>query len=123
MPHESILIVDDQPVDAKLIQRVLDDEGYEVTIAANAPEALQGVKDSKPDLILMDIHLPGMGGIELTKFLKSNPESWHIKIIAISAYASTEDQQRAITTVCDGYIAKPIDIRTFASSIREYLNK
>jgi two-component system cell cycle response regulator DivK len=64
-----------------------------------------------------------MGGIELTKFLKSNPESRHIKIIAISAYASTEDQQRAITTVCDGYIAKPIDIRTFASSIREYLNK
>ena len=64
MPHESILIVDDQPVDAKLIQRVLDDEGYRVTIAANAPEALQGVKDSKPDLILMDIHLPGMGGME-----------------------------------------------------------
>ena len=123
MAHESILIVDDQPVHATLIRKVLAQEGYQISLAANAPEALQAVRNHKPVLILMDIHLPGMGGMELARFLKSNQESRHIKIVAISAYASTKDEAERTAADCDGYIAKPIDTRTFAGSVREILDR
>ena len=92
-------------------------------VAANATEALQAVQDSKPDLILMDFHLPGLDGLALTKLLRSDPESRHIKIVAISAYALTEDDERIAAAGCNGFIPKPIDTRTLAASIREYLDK
>lgn len=123
MAHESILVVDDQPASIKLIQLILAGEGYQVLVAANATEALQAVQDSKPDLILMDIHLPSLDGLALTKLLRSDPESRHIKIVAISAYALTEDDERITAAGCDGFIPKPIDTRTLAASIREYLDK
>ena len=123
MAHESILVVDDQPVSIKLMQLMLEGEGYQVLVAANATEALQAVQASRPDLILMDIHLPSLDGLALTKLLRSDMESRHIKIVAISAYASTEDDKRIIAAGCDGFIPKPIDTRTLAASIREYLDK
>lgn len=123
MAHESILVVDDQPTSIKLIQSTLAGEGYQMLVAANATEALQAVQDSRPDLILMDICLPGLDGLALTKLLKSNPESRHIKIVAISAYASPGDNERITAAGCDGYIPKPINTRTLAASIREYLDK
>ena len=123
MAHESILVVDDQPVSIKLMRLILEGEGYQVLVAANATEALQAVQASKPDLILMDIHLPSLDGLALTKLLRSDMESRHIKIVAISAYASTEDDKRIIAAGCDGFIPKPIDTRTLAASIREYLDK
>ena len=123
MAHESILVVDDQPVSIKLMRLMLESEGYQVLVAANATEALQAVKASKPDLILMDIHLPSLDGLALTKLLRSDMESRHIKIVAISAYASTEDDMRITASGCDGFIPKPIDTRTLAASIREYLDK
>lgn len=123
MAHESILVVDDQPVSIKLMRLMLEGEGYQVLVAANATEALQAVQASKPDLILMDIHLPSLDGLALTKLLRSDMESRHIKIVAISAYASTEDDMRITAAGCDGFIPKPIDTRTLAASIREYLDK
>ncbi len=123
MAHESISVVDDQPVSIKLMQLMLEREGYQVLVAANATEALQAVQASKPDLILMDIHLPSLDGLALTKLLRSDMVSRHIKIVAISAYASTEDDKRIIAAGCDGFIPKPIDTRTLAASIREYLDK
>lgn len=123
MAHESILVVDDQPTSIKLIQSILAGEGYQMLVAVNATEALQAVQDSRPDLILMDICLPGLDGLALTKLLKSNPESRHIKVVAISAYASPGDDERFTAVGCDGYLAKPINTRTFANSIREYLDK
>ena len=123
MAHESILVVDDQPVSIKLMQLMLEGEGYQVLVAANATEALQAVQASKPDLILMDIHLPSLDGLALTKLLRSDMESRNIKIVAISAYASTEDDKRITAAGSDGFIAKPIDTRTLAASIREYLDK
>ena len=123
MAHESILVVDDQPISIKLTRLILEGEGYQVLVAANATEALQVVQDSKLDLILMDIHLPSMDGLALTKLLRSDQESRHIKIVAISAYASTEDDERITAAGCDGFIPKPIDTRTLAASIREYLDK
>lgn len=123
MAHESILVVDDQPTSVKLIQSTLAGEGYQMLVAANATEALQAVQDSRPELILMDICLPGLDGLALTKLLKSNAESRHIKIVAISAYASPGDNERITAAGCDGYIPKPINTRTLAASIREYLDK
>ena len=123
MAHESILVVDDQPISIKLTRLILEGEGYRVLVAANATEALQIIQNSKPDLILMDIHLPSLDGLALTKLLRSDEESRHIKIVAISAYASTEDDKRITAAGCDGFIAKPIDTRTLAAAIREYLDK
>ena len=123
MAHESISVVDDQPISIKLMQLMLEREGYQVLVAANATEALQAVQASKPDLILMDIHLPSLDGLALTKLLRSDMVSRHIKIVAISAYASTEDDKRIIAAGCDGFIPKPIDTRTLAASIREHLDK
>jgi len=123
MARESILVVDDQPTSIKLIQSILAGEGYQMLVAANATEALQAIQTSRPDLILMDICLPGLDGLALTKLLKSNLESRHIKIVAISAYASPGDDERITAAGCDGYIPKPINTRTLATSIREYLDK
>ena len=123
MAHESISVVDDQPVSIKLMQLMLEREGYQVLVAANATVALHAVQASKPDLILMDIHLPSLDGLALTKLLRSDMVSRHIKIVAISAYASTEDDKRIIAAGCDGFIPKPIDTRTLAASIREHLDK
>ena len=102
---------------------MLEGEGYQVLVAANATEALQAVQASKPDLILMDIHLPSLDGLALTKLLRSDQESRYIKIVAMSAYASAEDDQRIATAGCAGFIPKPINTRTFAASIRGYLDK
>ena len=122
MANESILVVDDQPLTIKLIQSILAGEGYQVRVAANATEALQAIQSSEPNLILMDIHLPGLDGLALTKLLRSNPELRHVKIIAISAYSLTENDERIAAAGCDGFIPKPIDTRALASSIRKYLD-
>ncbi|HWH79070.1 MAG TPA: response regulator [Candidatus Binatus sp.] len=122
MARETILLVDDQPMTINLVQSVLISEGYQVLVAGNATEALLAVRDSKPDLILMDIHLPGLDGLALTKLLKSNAESRHIKIVAISADASVQDDARMGSSGCDGFIPKPIDTRTLPASIKEYLD-
>jgi CheY-like chemotaxis protein len=121
MAQESILVVDDQPISIKIIRSVLEGDGYQVQVAVNATEALEVLKSYRPDLILMDIHMPGLDGLALTKLLKSNPEARHIKIVAISAYASSVDEERITAAGCNGYIPKPINTRTLAASIREYL--
>ena len=122
MAKESILVVDDQPTSIKIIRSVLEGDGYQVQVAVNATDALQVLQSSRPDLILMDIHMPGLDGLALTKLLRSNPDARHIKIVAISAYASPEDEERITEAGCNGFISKPINTRTLAASIREYLD-
>jgi two-component system, cell cycle response regulator DivK len=123
MAQERILIVDDQPANIKLLKKILEDEDYQIQVAANATEALESVKEFSPELILMDIHLPGMGGLELTRLLRSNPESRHIKIIATSAYASSIDQDAIVAAGCDGYIPQPFRHDTFTSILRQFLDQ
>jgi CheY-like chemotaxis protein len=119
----SILIVDDNPANMKLVRVLLSGEGYDVRTALDAKEALAELKMSKPDLILMDIQLPGMDGLELTRKLKSDPATQDIKIVGLTAYAMRGDQERILAAGCDGYIPKPIDTRTLAGSIKGYLEK
>lgn len=123
MEKKSILIVDDNPVNMKLLRVLLLGEGYDVRTAGDATEALAELKSFTPALILMDIQLPGMDGLELTRLLKSSPATRDIKIFGLTAYAMKGDEERILAAGCDGYIPKPIDTRTLPSLIAGQLTK
>lgn len=123
MAHEEILIVEDNPTNLKLLKILLTVEGYELREAKNADEALDLLKIHQPRLILMDIQLPGMDGLELTKKLKNDPKYQHIIIIALTAYAMKHDREKVIAAGCDGYITKPIDVKTLPTVIAGYLHE
>ncbi len=123
MAEKTILIVDDNPVNMKLIRVLLAGEGYDVRTAADAQEALNILKELHPDLILMDIQLPGIDGLELTRRLKSDPATRDIAILGLTAYAMKGDEERILAAGCDGYIPKPIDTRTLPHLIAGYLQK
>ena len=121
MAHESISVVDDQPVSIKLMQLMLEREGYQVLVAANATEALQAVQASKPDLILMDIQLPEVSGLEVTKWLKDDPELKPIPVVAVTAFAMKGDEERIRQGGCEAYLSKPISVGKFIETIRHFL--
>jgi CheY-like chemotaxis protein len=116
-----ILIVDDNPSNTKLLAFLLTAKGYQVHTAANADEALSAVEAHRPRLILMDIQLPGMDGLSLTRQLKANPATSAIPIIAATAYAMKGDEERARAAGCDGYVTKPIDTRQLPIDIARFL--
>lgn len=120
MAAETILIVDDNPLNMKLVNVLLTGEGYEVRTASDAQEALALVRECPPRLILMDIQLPGIDGLELTRRLKADPATRDIAIIGLTAYAMKGDEQRIRAAGCDGYIPKPIDTRTLPGFVRSY---
>ena len=121
MPGEPILIVDDNPVNLKLVRVLLAGEGYDARTAGDAEEALETLREFHPKLILMDIQLPGMDGLELTKHLKGNPATRDMVILALTAYAMKGDDKKMLDAGCDGYIAKPIDTRILPEVIKKYL--
>lgn len=116
-----ILIVDDNPSNTKLLEFLLSANGYAVRTAANADEALAALAGWKPRLILMDIQLPGMDGLALTRRLKADPLTSDIPIIAATAYAMKGDQERALAAGCSGYVTKPIDTRQLPRDLERYL--
>lgn len=118
---ESILVVDDNPQNSKLISFLLVANGYEVRTAADADEALAAVAEEVPGMILMDLQLPGMDGLTLTRLLKADPRTRDTVIVAITAYAMMGDEDRARKAGCDEYITKPIDTRTLPAKIAEVL--
>lgn len=122
MLKDTILIIEDNPINLKLVKVLLTTEGYEIHTASNAEEALNLLPTIKPRLILMDIQLPRMDGLELTRQLKADPTYKDIRIVAITAYAMKNDEEKAIAAGCDGYIAKPIDVTHFAETIAGYLH-
>jgi CheY-like chemotaxis protein len=117
----SILAVDDHPVNLKLIRVLLIGEGYDVRTADDAEMALAVIAQSAPELILMDLQLPGMDGFELTRRLKADPVTRGIVIIAMTAYAMKGDKERALAAGCDGYLSKPLDTRALPGIIAGYL--
>jgi CheY-like chemotaxis protein len=119
----SILIVDDNPDNLKLMVFVLAKAGFRVRTAADAEKALDLVRSERPELILMDVQLPGMDGLALTRVLKAGPETRDILIVAVTAYAMKSDEQRAFAAGCDGYVSKPIDTRTLPGIVRDYLSR
>jgi CheY-like chemotaxis protein len=121
MNRAPILVVDDNPTNLKLVSNVLEFEGYNVLKAGDAEEAQELIKTFPPDLILMDIALPGMDGLTLTGRLKANEATQHIVIIALTAFAMKGDEAKAREAGCDGYITKPIDTRKLPGQIAEIL--
>lgn len=116
-----ILVVDDNPINLKLACELLEVEGYQIEKARDAEEALPMFGELSYDLVLMDIELPGMDGLALTRLLKANTATQGIPIVALTAYAMKGDDQKAFDAGCVGYITKPIDTRKFAQQIAEYL--
>jgi two-component system, cell cycle response regulator DivK len=123
MPGAEILIVDDNPVNLKLAHLLLAGEGHQVRTAADAEEALELLKVYRPRLILMDIQLPGMDGLELTRRLKADPTTRDITVLGLTAYAMKGDEEKILAAGCDGYIPKPIDTRTLPEVILHYLER
>jgi CheY-like chemotaxis protein len=120
-PNKRILVVDDNPRNLKLAFDVLEDAGYEVVEAMDAEQAQIMIERNLPDLILMDIALPGMDGLTLTRKIKANERTKHIRIIALTAFAMKGDDQKALAAGCDGYITKPIDIHQLPVQVAEIL--
>jgi len=123
MAGEPILIVDDNPINLKLARVLLTGEGYQVRTATDAEEALEVLQQFKPRLILMDIQLPGMDGLTLTRRLKADPATKDAIILGLTAYAMKGDEERVLEAGCDGYVPKPIDTRTFPSVVTRYLSR
>lgn len=121
MAGPPILIVDDNPVNLKLARVTLAIEGYDVRTAADAEEALALLAAFHPRLILMDIQLPGMDGLTLTRRLKDDAATRGIVILALTAYAMKGDEQKALDAGCDGYITKPIDTRMLPTLVARHL--
>ncbi len=122
MNHARILVVDDNPTNLKLAVDVLEFDGYEVLAASDAESALEIIKGGPLDLILMDIALPGMDGLTLTRQLKADERTRRIIIVALTAFAMKGDDNKAREAGCDGYITKPIDTRNLSSAVASYLN-
>src|ERR1700730_5546513 len=122
MSNDSVLVVDDAPVNLKLVRVLLSRQGFDVRTANSAEEALEIVRDFRPRLVLADIQLPDMNGLELTRRLKSDPATRDIIVLALTAFAMQGDEERAIDAGCDGYITKPIDTRALPQRLRSYLD-
>jgi CheY-like chemotaxis protein len=116
-----ILVVEDNEANQLLAASVLEREGYMVEQAANAKEAVERLTTNQPDLILMDVQLPGEDGLGLTRRLKADPKTAMIPIVALTAHAMVGDREEALAAGCVGYIAKPINTRTFGEQVRSYL--
>jgi len=112
-----VLVVDDNAMNSKLVQFVLSARGYDVRTASDADEAVAAVTSFDPELILMDVQLPGIDGLELTRRLKADPATKGIVIVAATAYAMKGDEERVLAAGCDAYISKPINTRTLPSQV------
>ncbi|MBI3006874.1 MAG: response regulator [candidate division NC10 bacterium] len=121
MPRKRILVVEDNPMNMELVCEVLEAHGYEVWQATSAAEALERLKRVKPDLILMDIQLPGLDGLALTKRLKQEPATRDILVVALTAHAMKGDRDRILEAGCCGYLPKPIDIKQLTTQVARLL--
>jgi two-component system, cell cycle response regulator DivK len=121
MAGEPILIVDDNPTNLKLARVLLAGEGYVVKTANDGEEMLKVLESFTPRLILMDIQLPGVDGLELTRRLRADPARRDIAIVALTAYAMKGDEDKALAAGCDGYITKPIDLDTLPGIVARHL--
>ena len=116
-----VLVVDDNPMNVAIAQAVLAVEAFAIDTAANGLEALDKVASFQPDLILMDIQMPGMDGLELTRLLKADPATRHIIVVAFTAFAMRGDEAKMLAAGCDAYLSKPIDVKKFGAQVRACL--
>jgi len=122
MTARKILVVEDNDMNMQLVEFLLEEGGYAIVKATSGEEALTLTREgTAPDLILMDIHLPGMDGLSVVRAMKEDARTSRIPILALTAHAMRGDRDRFLEAGCDGYISKPIDVKTFLRSIQQYL--
>jgi two-component system cell cycle response regulator DivK len=121
MANEPILVVDDNEQNLKLAKVILTAEGYDVKTAVDAEDALKILECFTPSLILMDLQLPSMDGLELTRQLKADPARRDLIVIALTAYAMKGDEDKAFAAGCDGYLAKPYNIAALSELVARHL--
>ena len=123
MSDKNVMVVEDNEKNRKLMRVVLKAKGYNITEASTGEEALNLLKNQKPDIILMDIQLPGIDGITLIKQIKGDITTKDIPIIAVTAYAMKGDEQKILETGCDAYVSKPINTQELPLIVEKYINK
>ena len=118
---KTVLIVEDNELNMKLFNDLLEGHGYATLKTANGIEAIELARAHRPDLILMDIQLPEISGLEVTKWLKEDDELSHIPVVAVTAFAMKGDEERIREGGCEAYISKPISVSHFLDTIRRFL--
>ncbi|MFQ5882412.1 MAG: response regulator [Candidatus Methylomirabilales bacterium] len=117
----TILVVEDNPINMELVCEILEAQGHTLLQAPAGSQAMKILQDNHPDLILMDIQLPGLDGLALTRIIKKDPKMKDITVVALTAHAMKGDRERILKAGCSGYIPKPIDSRELASRVEQYL--
>jgi len=117
-----ILIVEDEPKNITLLRDLLQVSGYSTIEATDGKQGVELAKAKKPDLILMDIQMPVMDGLEATRILKADATTGNIPVLALTSYAMKGDEERILKAGCDGYLAKPFNIRELLKTVAEYLS-
>jgi len=118
MSAHQILVIEDNPLNLELVTDLLEGEGFTVISAETAEAGIWLAREHRPSLILMDISLPGMDGLEATRIIKADPATRDLTIIALTAHAMKGDDRLATSAGCDGYLSKPIDTRSLVASLR-----
>ena len=118
-----VVLVEDNPLNLELARDLLVLHGYDVLSASNATECFALLASRRPDLILMDIQLPGMDGLQITRELRAQPATHDLVIVAMTAHAMAEDEHRALAAGCDGYLSKPINSRILAQQVAAFIAK
>ncbi|MGD8292289.1 MAG: response regulator [Desulfobacterales bacterium] len=121
MKIRTILVIEDNPLNMKLVKGLLKIGNYHMLEANDAESGIQLIREQQPDLVLMDIQLPGMDGLAAAKILKEDSDLKDIPIVALTSYAMQGDKEKALEAGCSGYIAKPIDTRKFLETLAQYL--
>jgi CheY-like chemotaxis protein len=121
MKTKTILVIEDNKLNMKLVKELISIGKYRMLEANDAESGIQQIREQQPDLVLMDIQLPGMDGLSATKIIKEDPALKDIPIIGLTSYAMQGDKEKALAAGCTGYITKPIDTRKFLETVSEYL--
>ena len=119
--QKTVLIVEDNELNMKLFHDLLDAHGYRTLQTRNGMDALKLARDRRPDLILMDIQLPEVSGLEVTKWLKEDDELRQIPVVAVTAFAMKGDEERIRQGGCEAYISKPISVGTLIDTVRRFI--
>src|SRR5437667_4114796 len=118
---KTVLIVEDNELNMKLFRDLLEAHGYQTSGTSNGIEALDLVRKLRPDLVLMDIQLPQVSGLEVTRWIKDDPELRAIPVVAVTAFAMKGDEERIREGGCEAYLSKPISVGKFIETVRRFI--
>lgn len=120
---KTVLIVEDNDLNLKLFRDLLEASGYKTLQSKDGMDGLRLVREHTPDLVLMDIQLPEISGLEITRMIKADPALKHIPVLAVTAFAMKGDEEKIRDGGCDGYIAKPISVASFLQTVTSFIGE